>query len=242
MAGRDYIPKTSEEVEAAFITAFEQLVRAGISYDAGDHAQVLVVSTLVYLFVHDHGRSAVSLLTQAGHKNSIRYRDTGTPLNPKNLLTEHPLASVQIVQNAEGQYFQYLPVRDTTAAFIGDKEGRFGTWWEAHVLRDPKRREFSRKNLVFFFRNKMGGAHASEGYDRLETVAAAAFADLAQGDAGGWIMATGQSRFRPEYGVQFATVRQIGWELEQTLRRHCSNLVGDRPLPLPSAPRMIPVR
>lgn len=87
----------------------------------------------------------------------------------------------------------------------------------------------------------MGGAHASEGYDRLEKVAASAFADLARGDPGGWIMETGQGRFRPEYGVQFATVRQIGWELEQTLRRHCADLLGGMTSSSPSAPRMIQI-
>jgi len=157
------------------------------------------------------------------------------------MLTEHPLAVVQVTTGPEGPHLQYKAALDSLVSIIGEKEVSFGAWWDAAVLRDPKRREFSRKNLVFFFRNKMGGGHVSEGYDQLENTASIAFADLARSDAGGWLVSSGNGMLRPEYGVQFATVRQIGWELEQTLKRHCGDLVTHMKVLAAPLPRMISV-
>lgn len=172
-------------------------------------------------------------------KDTIGFRDTGVPVNPKNVLTEFPLAICEVAASPEGGHFQYRPALDETVTIVGDKEAKFSAWWEATVIRDPKRRDLSRKNLIFFFRNKMGGAHVSEGYDRLGEMASAAFADLARSDPGAWIMRSGSVLLRPEYGVQFASVRQIGWELGQTLRRHCGDLLGDEQVLPPSTSRMI---
>ncbi|MGH7121376.1 MAG: hypothetical protein ACREFP_20705 [Acetobacteraceae bacterium] len=241
MSQRDYIPKAEPEIRRDFAVAFERLVRAELAYDAGHCSDALAIAALVYLFCHDKGRNTRSLLSLARRKDTIGFRDTGVPMNPRNVLTEFPLALVQVTAGPEGEHFHYRPARDETLAIVGNKEARFSAWWEATVIRDRERRSFSRKNLTFFFRNKMGGAHVSEGYDRLDEMASAAFADLARSDPGAWIMRSGAVLLRPEYGVQFATVRQIGWELEQTLRRHCGDLLGDEQVLQPSMPRMIPL-
>lgn len=239
MGHRDYIPKTQAEIGRDFAMGVERLVRAGHAYDAGLHAEALSIAALVYLFVHDHGKSAVSLLSLARRKETVAFRDTGAPLNPRNLLTEHPLALAETAGGSEGRYVCYRPTLGQSEIFVGDKELRFSSWWEATVLRSSQRHEFSRKNLIFFFRNKMGGGHVSEGYDQLEKVASAAFAALARSDAGGWLVPSSRRMLRPEYGVQLATVRQIGWELEQTLRRHCGDLVAEAEALAVSRPRMI---
>jgi hypothetical protein len=90
------------------------------------------------------------------------------------------------------------------------------------------------------FRNKLGSGHVSKGYDRHGAAPASAFADLARGDAGGWLLINEQGGLPPEYGVHFATMRQIGWELEQTLRRHCGDLIAVAPLASPVAPKNAP--
>lgn len=239
MNQRDYIPKTEVEIRRDFAVNFGRLVRAGQAFDTGHQSEALSIAVLVYLFVHDHGRSAVSLLTLAGRKDSIRYRDTAKPLNPRNMFAEHPLAGMSATAHPEEPHFEYLAISQLNFMPF-DQEIRFGAWWDGRVLRDRARREFSRKNLIFVFRNKMGGGHASSGYDRLDEMAAIAFADLGRHDASGWFISSATRVLRPEYGVQFATVRQIGWELEHTLRSHCSDLLGDDAAS-PQRPRMIPV-
>ena len=43
----------------------------------------------------------------------------------------------------------------------------FSRWWEATVLRDDRRRELSRKNLIFTMRHKEGGGHVDPDIDEL---------------------------------------------------------------------------
>jgi hypothetical protein len=84
-----FIPKTSEELHGDFIGAFERLVRAGKAFDEGHFSEAPRIAAEVYLFVHDHGRSATSLLTHVGRKKTD-FIDTAVPLNSKNLLAEAP--------------------------------------------------------------------------------------------------------------------------------------------------------
>jgi hypothetical protein len=75
---RDYTAKTPVEIARDFTMAFDRLARAGQAYDAGHHSDALTIAALVYLFVHDHGKSTVSLLSLTKRKGNIVLCDTGT--------------------------------------------------------------------------------------------------------------------------------------------------------------------
>ena len=86
----------------------------------------------------------------------------------------------------------------------------------------------------------MGGGHVSEGYDRLEQIAADAFAVLARTDAGGWVLESAGARLRPEYGVQFATMRQIGGNWRR-FGATAETFLDDPQTSSGAKPRMLPV-
>ena len=95
--------------------------------------------------------------------------------------------------------------------------------------------------LLFSYFGTAGGGHVSEGHDQLEKTTSVAFANLVRSDAGGWVVSAGNGMLRPEYGGQFATVRQIGWELEQTIKRHCGDLITEVKTSITLLPKMVPV-
>jgi hypothetical protein len=98
-------------------------------------------------------------------------------------------------------------------------------WWENPVLRDPKRRTYSRKSLIHHFRNTLGGGHVASGFHPREDKPAEEFADLSRTNSGGWTYSDGKNTFVPTYGAEYATVRQIGWEMERTLERSCQDII-----------------
>jgi hypothetical protein len=155
-----FIPKTADELQRDFVGAFERLVRAGKTFDEGHSTEAARIAAEVYLFVHDRGRSATSLLTHVGRQNT-NFMDTATPLNPKNLLAETPLVTMQMFSNG----FAYVAIRGDGPPPIYDLPPLpFSKWCGKPVLRDPKRRTYSRKNLVHHFRNTLGGGHVAAGH------------------------------------------------------------------------------
>jgi hypothetical protein len=68
-------------------------------------------------------------------------------------------------------------------------------------------------------RHKEGGGHVDPDIDEV-------FADLNRRNSMGWYLMTAGGDFLPEYAPQYATTRQIAWELEQTLQGNCADLSG----------------
>ena len=52
------------------------------------------------------------------------------------------------------------------------------------------------------------------------------FADLNRRNSMGFSLVTDKGEIVPEYAAQYASVRQIARELEQTLRENCADLVN----------------
>lgn len=206
------VPKSQEELKANFKHAFDSLTLSIVAYDEGYKGETARLASVIYIFVHDHGRSSISLLTQVGRK-AIQFHSTATPLNPKNLLTEMPLVAMR---GGVGG-IEHLSLIEADFEVVTSEQS-FAEWWEAGVLRDNKRRIFSRKNLVFAFRHGEGGGHVSPDLDE-------AFAGLARDNSMGWVMSIGDRELVPEYGPQYATIRQIAHELRVTLVQHCADLL-----------------
>ena len=206
-----HIKKSPEELRQDFKRNFGFLTRSLEAYKGGVQDEAIRLAGSVYVFVHDHGKSSVSILSHVNRKN-IPFHNTGVPLNPRNLLTENPLvmfrlggvgASVAIPRYNDG-HTQLPPLP-------------FSKWWEAPVLRDNKRREFSRKNLIMTVRNKQGSGHVSADLDE-------AFSDLNNRNSMGWVTVT-NGHSQPLAGIEYATVAQIAHELRVTLELHCADLL-----------------
>ena len=207
------VQKTADEVRRNFQHVFRGLLISCESYDAGYKGEAARLAASVYILVHDYGRNSVSLLTQLG-RNSIDFVNTCVPLNPKNLLTEMPLAMMHLTDGG----MEYVPLLGGPPEPPKDLTLPFGRWWEMDVMRDDRRRTVSRRNIVFHMRHCEGGGHVDPKLDEI-------FADIQRANSMGWVFSTRNKDFVPEYGPEYATMRQIAWEVEQTLQTHCGDLI-----------------
>jgi len=214
-----FISRDRSELERDFRDTFSRLVRGGAAFDEGHASEAAGIAAAVYVFVHEGGKRRPSLLTLLGLKSKLKFVDSARSINPKNLMTEHPLV---MLENS-GEKFRYFARRDLNIA--PNPPTSFSKWWEKSVLRDRQRREFSRKNLIHFFRHYRGGGHAGRQHEPQGDMPAQAFADLARVDPGNWMFQMDGQTFVAEYGADYASVRQIGWELEQSLRAGCPDLI-----------------
>lgn len=209
------LTKTAEEIHRNFRHAFDGLLLSSQSYDKGYKGEAARLAATVYILVHDHGKRTVSLLTQLRRRN-VEFVNTGQPINPKNLLTEMPLTMTRLAPDG----MEYVPRLGELPMPHRDPMLRFRTWWEMIVMRDNRRRTLSRKNIVFHMRHSEGGGHVDPTIDEV-------FAGIQRANTMGWVFTNKEGVFVPEYGPEYATMRQIAWEVEQTVRRHCRDLISN---------------
>jgi hypothetical protein len=209
--------KSKDELEQDFRNVYQMLSNSLRLYDEGQFVEVARIASSIYVLVHDYGKGTKSLLTLLDRKN-IPFFDSAGPLNPRNLLTEMPMVMMQITNNV----MEYRPHLDDGPP-KPEAWMQFSRWWDAPVLRDNRRRVLSRKNLVFAFRNTEGGGHVAPYFDEV-------FAALKRENSMGWVFKRGDDGVAPIGSPEGATMRQIGWEIDATLRRHCSDLLAHRPI------------
>jgi hypothetical protein len=216
------VSRSPEDLSRSFEDNFTRLVNAGERFDAGQSVEAITVAGAVYVMVHEGGKRSPSVLTMLSRKNETRFRDSGRPIDPRNqIFFQAPLT--QTVLGAGEISIQ--------AAKDSDPSGRptlpFSKWWDGHVLRDHNGRLFSRKNLIHFFRHTLGGGHIGKEFEGQDQLSGEAFASLGGAYSKEFALNINGQSVEPKYGPEYATVRQIGWELEQTLRESFSDLIPD---------------
>ena len=214
MAKPDQFIKTRDELFRNFREVFDALQIASRAYDNGQMGAAPLLAGTIYTFVHDKGKRTRSLLSLVNRKD-ILFLNTARPINPKNLMTEMPLVMIKIATDGSSGFvprFGELPENNPVP------EQEFRTWWNSSILRDKKKRELTRKNLISHVRNKEGGGHVDPSVE-------ATFAELNRNNSMGWEFGYGNKFFVPEYGPHYASVRQIAYELDQTIRQHCADIL-----------------
>lgn len=114
------------------------------AYYAGKSHEAKAASGHLYVLLHDHGKSAQSVLTQVGQKQSTRYLDS----RMRGTLT---------LNSAKGAWpWTVIPMRHHKNSDFFD----FDEWWTDqpfHILR--KDVVFTRKELIETIRHREGGGH-----------------------------------------------------------------------------------
>ncbi len=214
-------PKTPDELRRNFRHAFEALELSSKAYDEGHKGEAARLAGVIYVYVHDYGRNNVSLLTHVGRK-SIPFCNTARPINPRNKLTEAPLTLLNLSSAPPSEAALneevYVP-RLGQPTNVTEPELKFTAWWEAGILKDKKNRILTRKNLITFMRHNEGGGHVSGTFDEY-------FAGLRRENTGGWSIVRNAQAVAPAYGPEYASTRQIAYEVRETLVRHCQELLG----------------
>ena len=94
-------------------------------------------------------------------------------------------------------------------------------WWNERVLRDDHRHHFTRRDIILTVANQDGGAHVDPEIDE-------AYHRLANEHSIGFI-SVGPDGQKPLEHIEKVYVRQIAWELIQSMERAWAKVIGNRP-------------
>lgn len=211
--------RTSEDLLVKLKIQIRFLAAACSRFDEGDAEEATEIASKARVLLHDTDTSR-SLLGQVKVKDRISYLNTADPLDPRNLLSHHGLLVIKMTIPRSGQATfdpstgeggQYVPA-------LGDGPVRlspFQHWWHEIVIKDQAGTTWTRKQIVLELANKEGGSHVhpsqSGRYDK-----------LANKNALGWIYGDGTTEEPLTRNPVYASMRQIGYELEMTLKRELS--------------------
>ncbi len=202
------MPRTTDELRTQLREQESFLNLMCNTYDAGEKWASKHIAGVIYVLVHDL-RNITSLLTQLGVRDNSYFWSTNISLSTLNLLPEMPLV-IQTI-SSETPSHEFLPCFDQGP---GGRQRMaqmpFLNWWDLGVIRDAERRVLSRKDLVRSMRDQDGHGHFDP------NLSLDAYRNLAQGgDTFFKFVVNGKIVKSP--GPHFATMRQIGWEMQQSL-------------------------
>jgi hypothetical protein len=205
------MPRTADELNAALKEQVRFLQKSGTDFDAGDISEAKRIVGAIHILLHDKGRT-ISILSQMGTRDGVEYLSSAPAPDPRNLLPSHPLIMVRM-GSLPGlpPFLKYQPIKD------GGPPGRsrwlpFAQWWDQAILKDQYGLFLSRKELVLTLRDKDGGGHFDSELDDVPT-----YIGFTKG--GLWKLVTPEKTIEIDPYPHLYTMRQIGWELEQSLER-----------------------
>ena len=194
------------------------LASAGERFDQGRYIEAQVLAVHVRKLVHE-GDTSRALLTEIGLRDVLTWVDTGGVPNPKTASSAACLTLMKVRSGLQrgGEYVPKLalsppaPIRTRSGEHI-DRGSRipFEHWWTNPVIKDADGAEFSRQHLVLALADDIDDPEA-----RSARAALAASASL------GWVLEDGawSAATPPAASPVLASVRQIGFEVIQTLRQ-----------------------
>lgn len=215
--------RTQTELEQELREQAEALRVSAASYDSGKLWEAKRLATTAYILLHDGGRNSRSLLGQLGLKGlmlSTANHDDSSPM---------PLAIITMDVQAGGKGASFTPFLDQYSTHRQTLP--FSKWYEETVFVSGSLR-LSRKNLIFTFRSQAGGAHvdASISDDAFQWLRTNSPIHLGPASVGPPRDAEGNEvECPPELenifadlsgpvpNGHFASMRQIAWEIDQTL-------------------------
>jgi hypothetical protein len=186
----DYLQHLSEQLYF--------LKRSSEGFDKGFAIEAKQMAVTIRVLLHDTP-SSTSLLTHLGTKDKIYYFNTAIPNSPFGLTGR------RTTTEGGGRTEYYAPLDN-----LSDKRKErpwvtFNTWWEnINVLSDGKN-QFTRKKLVTTVANQDGGAHVDS---KLNTP----YSEVTRGNS-----LNVYHEGKDVYGVELASIRQITFELLNSL-------------------------
>jgi hypothetical protein len=225
-------------LERNFVEAFERLVRANAAYDQGHVGEAPNIAKEVYNFLYDHG-TTVSILTLLGLKANLLFLSTSAPRQTESLPAGAVLVSPEyrLIEATIG--FDGMDYEPHLERALSLKRLFFKSWYDETILAWHGREDIKRGEVIEFFRNYEGGGHVKKSMPR-----SAKMAGLIRGDwVDGYMVLGNGVPVEPDLRAPIcATARQIGWELEETLRQGCPALTLRANLAPAPGPSMRPAR
>lgn len=202
------LKKTKGELLSALKRQLKQLRRSAKSYDEGELDEAERMATTAYTLLHEGRGKTKSLLGQLELKDAIDFVDSSIIDLTLGSGPGNALCYLHVFSNG-GQHRAICRV--PTAPIHAIDPPRFvpfSEWWEGIIFEDDVGNRLSRKGIVLEIRLRDGGSHVdSELKDHAYKHLAAEFNRL-DSDGGKTI---------GMMGAHWETMRQIAWELDQTL-------------------------
>lgn len=203
--------KSREELDGLLGEQVEHLEASSELYDNGRRHEAKRLATSIRVLLHDTPKSH-SLLALLELKDKLAFLDTAGPVNRSNLLPLTPLLTFQLTMTTAGPVGSYIPVfYDGPRPASGHRALPFDEWWSMMVLRDANHVEYSRRDLVLYLANKVGGAHVDAATEEK-------FRALAASETVGFSVGDGYSERPVEEDPILPCVRQIAFEVLEVLR------------------------
>lgn len=206
------------------------LERSSASFDAGHEDEGEQLALRARVLLHDTNHSH-SLLGQLGVKTALGYTDTSIhrERETKHLggglhaatVTQH--AGLVVWQTTESGSWTYAPVLTPEGESRRNPFAAFDQWWQKPFLKDTGGRRITRRSVVLDVANMDGGAHVAKAIPE-------AFHQLASGASLPVQVGSEEGSSSGIPGVVMATMRQIAFELLDTLRRDLPNFIVGGPL------------
>lgn len=229
------------------------LDRSAALFDEGHEEEALRLAAIIRVLLHDT-RTSHSLLGQLGVKETLSYLDTSEPIHPLNALPTMGLVGARVDLGPSGHVGEYAAplegnYRDRPALVYmrcallvegplpADAPGEppysrpkpFAEWWNDPVTKDSQGEFFARRDYVLAGANKEGGSHVDASLDAAWTgltrnntlnmrVDPAGRVSVSVGPLLGGIQV-------PLGNPALASIRQIAYELDQTLRSQLAHLL-----------------
>lgn len=211
-----FLDRTPDETTASFRDRYEELEHSASRYDQGRVSEAPRLGLLVYLLAVDKGQR--SLISQVG-KGEMSFVDTRIPVSRgQEQLPRRGLQLVALTVDDEGWEFQPSFGAHGIPPTLPRKK-----WLSRIVLSDNRGRDYRTGDVVEFFRHKEGGGHydpqIEEGYASLLRDKTVGFKLSRNADG---------SIPEPRIGPLHATMRQVAYELELSIRITCSDLLNQK--------------
>lgn len=175
------------------------LRRSCETFDEGTEHVGKFIALSLRTLLNQHGRNR-SLLDQVGLRGAMRFMDTAGDLNPRNLATDNLLCAMHLT-TTPGET-KYIPNFSDTP--FPPRQLRFAPWWSNPVIKDNKKRRFSRMQLVL----DVAGMDAGHVDPELEE----AYMALSRENSLGWVIGSG-GEHRPFPSPVMPSIRQIAHEV-----------------------------
>ena len=208
-----WVQKTPDDLKRALVEQLGFLRGSGAAFDAGMEAEAKRIAVAVRVLVHNTNRSQ-ALLHLLGVLDEWTFLDSVGPVDDRNLVADPRLVMMRMTSlgdgRAEGHYVPHLGDMPAGPGWAVD----FKRWWNMPITKDSTRSDFSRADFVLALANQEGGAHVDpRSQSRIDRLARAETIGWAIGNADG-----------TDHGFEndplLPSVRQIGYEIEQTIHAH----------------------
>jgi hypothetical protein len=188
------------------------LRRSAEAFDRGLEDEALRLALEIRVLFHDTPNgSSKSLLGQLGEKAGLRLLDSAAPIIPDNLVPTPGLPIGQL-SATEAKWVAPLGNRHRTPT-----KKPFGPWWTEPVTKDDRGKLFSRSDYVLNIANKQA-AHVDPVLDGVWTA-------LLKDNTLGWTVTSPMSENLAMLSPVPACVRQIAYEVDETLKDQLGHLL-----------------